>query len=65
MSKQKINYQCTECGHGQTKWAGQCAGCGVWNTLQEVAQVSQVKAAIVALLVSQIIRVREIIRVTH
>lgn len=40
MSKQKINYQCTECGHGQTKWAGQCAGCGVWNTLQEVAQKS-------------------------
>ncbi len=43
MSKQKINYQCTECGHGQTKWAGQCAGCGAWNTLQEVAQVSQGK----------------------
>jgi DNA repair protein RadA/Sms len=43
MSKQKINYQCTDCGHGQTKWAGQCAGCGVWNTLQEVAQVSQGK----------------------
>jgi len=40
MSKQKINFQCTECGHGQTKWAGQCSGCGEWNTLQEIVKAS-------------------------
>ncbi|QSA98548.1 DNA repair protein RadA [Methylococcus sp. EFPC2] len=31
----KIVYRCTECGHAQTKWAGQCGGCGLWNTLVE------------------------------
>lgn len=28
-------YRCTECGHVQSKWAGQCPGCGQWNTLVE------------------------------
>ncbi|MBM4200475.1 MAG: DNA repair protein RadA [Gammaproteobacteria bacterium] len=28
-------YRCTECGHVQNKWGGQCPGCGVWNTLVE------------------------------
>jgi len=31
----KVLYRCTECGHAQNKWAGQCAGCGQWNTLVE------------------------------
>ncbi|MDD5034398.1 MAG: DNA repair protein RadA [Methylococcaceae bacterium] len=31
----KILYRCTECGHAQNKWAGQCGGCGLWNTLVE------------------------------
>ncbi|HUL12074.1 MAG TPA: DNA repair protein RadA [Methylococcaceae bacterium] len=31
----KILYRCTECGHAQSKWAGQCGGCGLWNTLVE------------------------------
>ncbi len=31
----KILYRCTECGHAQSKWGGQCAGCGLWNTLVE------------------------------
>ena len=31
----KILYRCTECGHVQNKWAGQCGGCGLWNTLVE------------------------------
>ncbi len=43
MSKQKINFQCTECGYGQPKWAGQCSGCGKWNTLLEITQASQGK----------------------
>lgn len=32
---QKILYRCSECGHAQSKWAGQCGGCGLWNTLVE------------------------------
>ncbi len=32
---QRILYRCTECGHAQPKWAGQCGGCGLWNTLVE------------------------------
>jgi DNA repair protein RadA/Sms len=28
-------FRCSECGHAQNKWAGQCAGCGLWNTLVE------------------------------
>lgn len=31
----KTLYRCTECGHAQSKWAGQCGGCGLWNTLVE------------------------------
>lgn len=28
-------YRCNDCGHGQSKWSGQCPGCGAWNTLIE------------------------------
>jgi DNA repair protein RadA/Sms len=28
-------YACQSCGSVQTKWSGQCAGCGAWNTLVE------------------------------
>ncbi|TAN46990.1 MAG: DNA repair protein RadA [Methylococcaceae bacterium] len=30
-----VVHRCTECGHVQPKWAGQCPGCGGWNTLVE------------------------------
>jgi DNA repair protein RadA/Sms len=33
--KPKIVYRCAECGYAQNKWAGQCGGCGSWNTLAE------------------------------
>jgi DNA repair protein RadA/Sms len=33
----KTQYQCQECGASHPKWAGQCADCGAWNTLVEVA----------------------------
>ncbi len=26
---------CSECGHETARWAGQCPGCGEWNTLVE------------------------------
>ena len=35
MAKPKRIYGCTECGATFPKWAGQCAECGVWNTLVE------------------------------
>jgi len=35
MAKAKIQYQCSECGALQSKWSGQCGGCGAWNTLVE------------------------------
>lgn len=37
--KQKNVWYCSECGHKQAKWAGQCPQCGRWNTLQEEVEV--------------------------
>ncbi|RMG35475.1 MAG: DNA repair protein RadA [Gammaproteobacteria bacterium] len=31
----KTAYVCSDCGATHPKWAGQCAACGAWNTLQE------------------------------
>lgn len=33
--KVKSVWYCAECGHKQTKWAGQCPQCTQWNTLHE------------------------------
>ena len=41
MAKSKIQYQCTECGSVQNKWAGQCGGCGAWNSLIESIQTTE------------------------
>ena len=35
MARVRAVYTCRECGAQQPKWAGQCAGCGQWNTLEE------------------------------
>lgn len=35
MKNPKRHYQCEQCGATSTKWAGQCADCGQWNTLVE------------------------------
>ena len=35
MAKAKTVYACTECGGQSSKWQGQCAHCGAWNTLVE------------------------------
>ncbi|QFY42817.1 DNA repair protein RadA [Candidatus Methylospira mobilis] len=35
----KSVYRCAECGHVQNKWAGQCQGCGLWNTLMESVEL--------------------------
>ncbi|UQB42939.1 DNA repair protein RadA [Thiomicrospira microaerophila] len=36
MAKIKSVFVCTECGGEHTKWQGQCADCGEWNTLKEL-----------------------------
>ncbi len=35
MAKAKTAYVCSDCGAEHNKWQGQCAECGVWNTLTE------------------------------
>ncbi|WP_020394250.1 DNA repair protein RadA [Thiolinea disciformis] len=35
MAKKKLQYYCTSCGSVHSKWNGQCADCGAWNTLEE------------------------------
>lgn len=35
MGKPKTVYQCTQCGTESARWAGQCTGCGAWNSLEE------------------------------
>ncbi|MBU2886530.1 DNA repair protein RadA [Gilvimarinus agarilyticus] len=36
MVKQKIAFVCNECGADYTKWQGQCAECGSWNSVVEM-----------------------------
>ena len=36
MAKAKTAYVCNDCGSDYSKWQGQCADCGAWNTLSEV-----------------------------
>lgn len=35
MAKQKSVWYCSDCGHKQLKWLGQCPSCTQWNTFQE------------------------------
>ncbi|HEX8298005.1 MAG TPA: DNA repair protein RadA, partial [Rubricoccaceae bacterium] len=37
MAKAKTRFVCQDCGHESIRWAGQCGGCGAWNTLVEEA----------------------------
>src|SRR5512133_382574 len=39
MAKEKTRYVCTNCGEASLTWAGKCAQCGEWNTLQEEAAI--------------------------
>lgn len=38
MAKLQKRYVCQACGSATSKWAGQCADCGEWNTLVEEAR---------------------------
>lgn len=37
--KQKSVWHCSECGHKQYKWTGQCSQCARWNTITEEIEV--------------------------
>ena len=36
MAKSKTAFVCNECGSDYSKWQGQCADCGTWNSLSEI-----------------------------
>jgi len=38
-TKQKSVWYCSDCGHKQVKWSGQCFQCSLWNTLHEELEV--------------------------
>lgn len=40
-AKQKTVWYCSDCGHKQPKWSGQCGQCSQWNTFQEEIELSQ------------------------
>jgi DNA repair protein RadA/Sms len=43
--KTKTIFFCTDCGNEASRWAGQCALCGSWNTLVEQPALSKTKSA--------------------
>src|ERR1700685_3377683 len=38
MARSTTIHVCSACGHESPRWAGQCPGCGEWNTLVEEAR---------------------------
>lgn len=44
MAKTRTRFVCQACGHSEPRWAGRCAGCGEWNSLEEEI-VAQAKAS--------------------
>lgn len=41
MKKERTIYCCTECGHKEPKWLGQCRECSQWNTFRETQTYEQ------------------------
>src|ERR1700758_270304 len=37
--KQKSVWHCSDCGHKQFKWSGQCSQCSRWNTIIEELEI--------------------------
>jgi DNA repair protein RadA/Sms len=45
LAKQKTAFVCNDCGADYSKWMGQCAECGAWNTIQEIRLGAAKKAS--------------------
>src|SRR5947208_7028477 len=43
MARPTTIHVCSDCGHTEPRWMGQCAGCGAWNTLVEERAASASK----------------------
>lgn len=41
MAKQKVQYECSTCGHSSAKWLGLCPSCGEWHTFEERISVRE------------------------
>mgnify|MGYP006270746271 CR=1 FL=1 len=41
MAKQKIRYECTNCGYDSPKWMGICPSCSEWHTFEEVKETKK------------------------
>jgi DNA repair protein RadA/Sms len=54
VAKQKSVHQCTTCGATAAKWAGKCADCGDWNTMELVSTKPGVTSAQSALALSMV-----------
>jgi DNA repair protein RadA/Sms len=48
-AKKSLQYACTNCGAIAHSWAGKCAQCGAWNTLQEELVIDKSTAGKAAL----------------
>ena len=46
MAKRATRYECTSCGAQSGSYAGRCAQCGEWNTMQEQLTNSAVEASV-------------------
>ena len=60
--KSKTVFLCTNCGNETPKWAGRCAACGQWNTLEEYTPSPAAKSssAAVSRFVSRAKRLTEV-----
>ncbi|MEJ2451891.1 MAG: DNA repair protein RadA [Gammaproteobacteria bacterium] len=46
MAKTRSIYFCSACGAQASKWSGQCADCGAWNTLSETTAITSPRRGI-------------------
>ena len=46
MAKQRVEFQCDDCGGAAPRWSGKCPACGAWNSLSEVPVVPATSVAI-------------------
>ncbi|NOX17899.1 MAG: DNA repair protein RadA [Chlorobi bacterium] len=45
MSKSKVKYVCSSCGHESLRWLGKCPSCGEWNSFSEEIVETKKKTA--------------------